>query len=238
MEILLIKAGSTVSNVAKTRGDFERWFAEGLGVSLDTLKIYEVFRGATLPNAEAFTAIIVTGSASMVTEGAEWSLKTERWLARAVTTATPILGVCYGHQLLARALGGTVIDNPQGRQIGTIDVHLNAASHSDPLFKRLPQVMHVPVSHSQVVSELPSEAIRLAWCPADQNHAFAIGTHAWGVQFHPEFDANIVHGYIEARRTSITAEGLDADLLQRNARDTAHGRTLLRAFAELAAARS
>jgi GMP synthase (glutamine-hydrolysing) len=92
----------------------------------------------------------------------------------------------------------------------------------------------VPVSHKQSVLELPGEATLLATAERDPHHAFSIGQRAWGVQFHPEFDADIVRGYVAARRDAIHAEGMDADAIERAARDTDHGPRVLKRFAELA----
>src|SRR5262249_6607598 len=144
-----------------------------------------------------------------------------------------VLGICYGHQLLAHAFGGTVENNPRGRNIGTVDVRLDADADGDPLFAGLPSVLHVPVSHRQSVTALPAEARLLGAAARDRNHAFALGERAWGVQFHPEFDADIVRGYIEARRAQIDAEGMDADALWREARDSEHGAAILKRFAAL-----
>ena len=91
------------------------------------------------------------------------------------------------------------------------------------------------MSHRQSVLELPKEATLLATAARDPNHAFTIGRRAWGVQFHPEFDADIVRGYVAARRDLINAEGLDAAAIEQAARDTDHGPRVLQRFAELCA---
>ena len=65
-----------------------------------------------------------------------------------------MLGICYGHQLLAHALGGRVDYNPLGRQIGTLDVTLHDAVEHDALFSGFPRTLHVPVSHRQSVTVL------------------------------------------------------------------------------------
>lgn len=231
MRYLLIKTGSTVPNVAARRGDFEQWFAHGMGVDETALQVVEVYRGEPLPAVDEVLAVVVTGSAAMVTEAADWSLGTERWLAGAIAANKPTLGVCYGHQLLARALGGKVATNARGRQIGTVDVALTRAARHNVLTQALPETLHVPVSHSQAVVELPPNAVRLGRAPLDENHAFAYGDRTWGVQFHPEFDADIVRGYIDAREFQISAEGLDTATLRAQARDTPHGKSLLSTFA-------
>lgn len=235
MRFLLVKTGSTVPNVKATRGDFESWFAAGLGVSEGDLEVVSVFEGEPLPATDAnLEAVVVTGSAALVTDADPWSEATAAWLASVVPRGVPTLGVCYGHQLLAHALGGAVADNPVGRNVGTVDVRLTAAGRQDPLFGRLPAEIHVPVSHVQRVTRLPPRATCLATTAKDDAHAFAVGERAWGVQFHPEFDADIVRGYIEARKDAISAEGMNPHSLSGNALDTDHGKTLLRTFAEQA----
>ena len=145
-----------------------------------------------------------------------------------------MLGICYGHQLLAHAFGGTVENNPRGRNIGTVDVTLDASAARRPAVRghgRACSTCRFRTANRSL--RCPRDARLLGAAARDPNHAFALGERAWGVQFHPEFDADIVRGYIDARRTQIDAEGLDADALWQEARDTEHGRAVLRRFAEL-----
>jgi GMP synthase (glutamine-hydrolysing) len=89
------------------------------------------------------------------------------------------------------------------------------------------------VSHVEAVLELPAEATLLASTSLDSNHAFRAGENAWGIQFHPEFDADIVRGYLVARRDEIESEGLDVEALRRHVVDTAVGSTVLKRFRAL-----
>jgi GMP synthase (glutamine-hydrolysing) len=235
---LIVKTGATVSNVVAVRGDFEAWIMRGLGASEQTIDVCRVHEEQALPGARELgevAGVVVTGSPAMVTERHPWSERTAQWLREVVSADVPVLGICYGHQLLAHAFGGRVDDNPRGRHIGTVDVELNDHGARDALLGALGPVLHVPVSHRQSVLELPKEATLLASAARDPHHAFAIGPRAWGVQFHPEFDADIVRGYVAARRDLINAEGLDASAIEQAARDTDHGPRVLRRFAELCA---
>ena len=74
-------------------------------------------------------------------------------------------------------------------------------------------------------------AVRLATNTRDINQAFRVGRDAWGVQFHPEFDAEIVQAYIDHCRVKLIAEGQDPDRLIRESSDTAVGSEILRRFA-------
>jgi GMP synthase (glutamine-hydrolysing) len=231
--VLIVKTGTTVPNVLARRHDFETWIAAGMGLALDDVEVCRVYMGDALPGPRDVAGVVVTGSAAMVTDREAWSESTAAWLREVVAAGTPLLGICYGHQLLAHAFGGTVEQNPRGRNLGTVDVALNDAAGGEALFSGTPHCVHVPVSHLQSVTRLPAEARLLASTARDPNHAFAIGERAWGVQFHPEFDADIVRGYIEARRELLRDEGLDAEALLRDARDAPDGGRLLARFAEV-----
>ncbi len=228
-----MKTGTTVKK-ARRRGDFEHWFGAGMNVGPDSLDVRRVDQGVSLPDPDDVAAVVVTGSSAMVTDAAAWSERTAEWLLGAVKAGTPVLGICYGHQLLAHALGGEVAYNPRGRRLGTVDVHLTDHALGDPLFEGLPAVLHVAVSHRQVVTQAPPGATLLATTSHDPHHAFRLAERAWGLQFHPEYDADIVRAYVEDRHAQLLAEGLDPDALTREARDTGHGALVLRRFAAIA----
>lgn len=233
MRVLLVKTGTTVPHVRERRGDFEAWFAAGMDLPQSAMEVLAVYQGTQLPESYKVDAIVVTGSASMITDHAPWSEATAAWLRGVIAGGTPLLGVCYGHQLIAHAMGGEIGDNPNGRQIGTIDVTLTQAGMGDPLFRHFPETLHVPASHVQSVLKLPPDARILGTSARDPHHAFAIGDRVWAVQFHPEFDAEIVRGYVEARWDVIAEEGLDPRALFDSAIDTADGARLLRRFAHM-----
>ena len=183
--------------------------------------------------AERLAGVVVTGSSAMVSEREAWSERTAAWLATAVSAETPVLGICYGHQLLAHGLGGRVGVNPRGREIGSINVEIGDAAREDALFRGFAGPLRVQATHMESVLEIPPGARLLGSSAGDPHHAFAVGTTAWGVQFHPEFDAATVRHYIEARRQMIRDEGLDPDALKRGTRDAPDGGAILRRFAQL-----
>jgi len=230
-QIALIKTGCTIEQIKPRYGDFENWFASGLGVS-DLLQI-DVFRQQALPPLENLAGIVITGSPSMVSARLDWSERTASWLRRAVQTGIPLLGVCYGHQLLAHALGGRVGPNPAGRQIGTVTAQLMDCHKDDPLFGHLPATFPAQTSHSKVILELPSGAKRLATSPLDNNFAIRFAANAWGVQFHPEFTVPVVSDYIWYRADDLRGEGLDPKQLLANTRETEAAHSVLQKFTSL-----
>ncbi len=197
------------------------------------MRVVAVFDGESLPAPESPAAVVVTGSSAMLSERAPWSERAAGWLKQAVASGTPVLGICYGHQLLGHALGGEVGPNPRGREMGTVRVDLCAAGCDDALLGSLERPLRVQATHVESLLELPPGATVLAGNAADPHHAFAWGTRAWGVQFHPEFDADVMRAYLEARGEILRGEGIDPDPLVRDVTETPQGPELLRRFAAL-----
>jgi len=238
--ILLIKTGATLSPIMAEHGDFEDWFAQGLG--LPAVSLVEVYRQQPLPDpttlASKVAGVVISGSAAMVTEREDWSERTAAWLRRAAATGVPVLGVCYGHQLLAHALGGEVGRNPRGRQIGTVRAQRLPAAQDDPLLGFLPPDFTAQTSHSEIVLRPPPGIRPLAVSPKDEHFALRFSENVWGVQFHPEFSAPVMGEYIRLRADALRSEGLSPEALKTAVEDTPLARAVLRRFREIALARS
>jgi GMP synthase (glutamine-hydrolysing) len=232
--LVIVKTGSAEAAVRARRGDFEEWIAEHLRSWPGELRVVDVGAGRLLPEPETVAGAVVTGSPAFVSEREPWSVRTGDWLARLVAASVPVLGICYGHQLLAQALGGRVGSNPRGREIGTVRVDVRAAARvGDPLLGGLPETIEVQATHLESVLEPPPGAVLLGSNEADPHHAVSYGPRAWGLQFHPEFDADVMRGYLSERAERLIEEGLDPVRLTREARDSPHGAAVLRRFAEI-----
>ncbi len=232
-KVLVLKTGSTYPTLAAQKGDFEDWIMVGLGLAPDRVTVVDVAGGAPLPPLAEVPAVVVTGSHAMVTEHHSWSEQTAAWLRQAVARQVWILGICYGHQLLAYALGGEIGYNPRGRDFGTVEVHLNAAGRADPLLGGLGSPIRVHVCHNQSALTLPREARLLGWSDGEAHQAFAVGDRAWGLQFHPEFDAEALRVYVDHYRPHLLAEGKDPDRIARASQATPYGGEILRRFARI-----
>jgi GMP synthase (glutamine-hydrolysing) len=230
-QIVLIKTGGTIPDMKQEFGDFEDWFSAGLGVA--PLKKVEVYNGQPLPDLEGVSGVVITGSPYMVSEKADWSEKTADWLKTAVGAGVPVLGICYGHQLLAHALGGEVGINPNGRQIGTVNAHMLEEASDDPLLGDLPTDYPVQTSHSESVLKLPPNAKSLATSDRDHNFVIRFADNAWGVQYHPEFSAPVMREYLKRRAEAIREEGQDPEALRSNVTDSDVSNSVLRKFAKL-----
>lgn len=181
------------------------------------------------PELDQVAGLIPTGSSASVTERADWILATEDYLRRAIGAGTPIFGICFGHQLLGQALGGQVIQNPRGRQIGTLRAERVA---DDPLLPPGTGAYGVNATHRDIVSELPKGARVLATTPRDPYAFVRFAELAWGVQYHPEFDAVTMRAYIESRRDILAEEGFDPDALLAAVDDAPDGTASLVRFVD------
>jgi GMP synthase (glutamine-hydrolysing) len=236
-ELIILKTGSTLPTLLTRRGDFTDWIVAGLGADPTAVRIVDAQNGDVLPAYDDVAGVVITGSHDMVTERQPWSERAAAWLPGLVERGIPTLGICYGHQLLAHALGGEVGDNPNGREFGTVNVELEAPAADDLLLGGLPPSLPVLVCHTQSALTLPAGARRLAHGSREANQAFVVGEAAWGVQFHPEFDAEVVTTYIEHYAERLRAEGQDPAALIAGCDDTPVGTTILRRFGEIVAAR-
>jgi GMP synthase (glutamine-hydrolysing) len=200
--------------------------------------------GQALPDHDEVAGAIAMGGPMNVDEVERFpGLAAEReWLAEATRRGMPVLGICLGAQLLARALGASVRPG-EGKEIGFAPVEIH--DDADPLLGGLAPATSVLHWHGDVF-ELPEGATSLASSALTEHQAFRRG-NAWGVLFHPEMDLALLEAWLavpemidEALEVlgedgcaalPRQAEALEAELIAR----TTPG---LRAFVELVAAAS
>jgi GMP synthase (glutamine-hydrolysing) len=154
-------------------------------------------------------------------------VRTEAWLREVVASGTPTFGICFGHQLLAQALGGEVQKNPRGREIGTVRIERTAAA---PIFADLPERFEAQVTHVDSVVRLPPGAEPLARSDREDYHAIRFTETCYGVQFHPEMDADVMRAYVETRREILAAEGFRVEEMLGEIHEAEAGRETLRNF--------
>ena len=198
-KVTLLKTGETFQELKATEGCYEHWF-DRLFESRFKWDVVDAPYGAALPDPSSVEALVITGSPVSVYERRAWSVACSQWLARVWSHKVPTLGICYGHQLLADALGGDVIASPNGREMGAVNVQ---QTQSDPLFEGLEKDFKVWQTHIDEVSRLPDQAELIAansHCPIQ---AMSIGDHCRTVQWHPEMNREIMNHYVIERRKVI-----------------------------------
>jgi GMP synthase (glutamine-hydrolysing) len=237
LSALLVVCGEPEPAIAEPLGDYARWFRAALAPAVSLATCDARVETCDAARLRAADLVLISGSPHSVYEPLPWIAR----LADAVrdvvrARAVPVLGVCFGHQLMARACGGRVLANPRGREIGTIEVHQTPAARDDALLGALPNRFAVQATHCDTVVVPPPGATVLARNALDDCQAFALDG-AYGVQFHPEFSADVIRGYLRVRAPRIAGEGLDPAALLAGVRETDAGVRLLARFVDLARAR-
>lgn len=227
--LLIVRTGDVPSIIAERHGQFVDWIHAAIRPIFHGDIVEVDARHPSMFDLADASALILTGSPSSVSERSPWMLALEEQLRLLVAQNKPVLGICFGHQLLAQALGGAVQRNPRGREIGTVEVELLA---DDPLFAGLPPRFLVNASHVDTVCRLPEGARVLARTRLEETAAYAVGS-AWGVQFHPELGLEATLALLEARRPILEGEGLAVDAMVDAARHTPAGTAILQNFIRL-----
>ncbi|HET8764847.1 MAG TPA: glutamine amidotransferase [Rhodanobacter sp.] len=229
--ILIIRTGRAPDRIRGRFGDFPHWFRVAARLAGTHTRSIDVEGGETLPDPRDVAGAIITGSAAMVTERSAWSERTAGWIRSAMDVELPLFGVCFGHQLMAHALGGKVDYLPGGREIGTQPITTLAAAQRDPLAGSLPARFRAHTTHEQSVLEPPPGAIVLARSARDPNQLLRYGPHALSSQFHPEFSADVMRAYVARKRDAMRREGSDPTRIYREVGATPIARRLLQHFA-------
>lgn len=230
--VVILKTGATYPALRTAFGDFDSWFVARLAPELN-IHVVDVTVDDLPGRPEDWDGIVITGSPAMVSDREPWSEQAASWLADAVRAETAVLGVCYGHQLLAHALGGEVGFHPRGRESGTHPVELLDAALDDPLFQGLPRQFPAQLTHRQSVLRLPDNAVLLGRNEFEAHQAFRLGPCAWGVQFHPEFSLEVMRAYLEVQAPDLEKEGLDASALLAGVRNAPEASSLLDRFSQI-----
>jgi GMP synthase (glutamine-hydrolysing) len=179
--------------------NLERAFTGHAGTALGAagaeLDERQLLAGDRLPALDEVDGLLALGGDQSVRDiGRDPLLAAEAALLReAVEAGVPVLGVCLGAQLLAHALGGSVARLPR-RMVEWVPVTVLDAAAGDPVMGALPDGA-CALHWNEDGFEPPPGSVELLARVAPSGEAFRYGDHAWGVQFHPEVDADGLEGW-------------------------------------------
>lgn len=176
---------------------------------------YDVLKGELPAAPDACDAYICTGSRYSVYEDRDWIEKLKAHLRELYKARTPFVGICFGHQMLAQALGGEVAPAEQGWAVGIHDMHiLEPEAWMQPALGDC----KIQYMHSDQVQRLPPASVVLAAAPHCPVAMFRVGETMLGIEGHPEFPAAYVEALVLARKERIGAARAEAALAGLNAR--------------------
>lgn len=221
LRVGLLQCGHVRADVATDHGDYPELFGTLLAGTPVDLVTYVVNEGQIPSDPRACDGWLVSGSASSVYEPLPWIDRTGRFLTQVVEAEVPLVAVCFGHQLLAQALGGRVERSDRGWGVGIhryqVEAPLpqwSAPERDDQPETDQPDELVLLASHQDQVTVLPDGATVLAaseHCPVA---AYALGPGVVAVQAHPEFTPALSRDLIVARRDIIGPERADAALAE------------------------
>jgi GMP synthase-like glutamine amidotransferase len=192
MKIAVLETGVPPDPLADEYGSYSDMFGALLGPGYE-LETFDVQRGE-FPDAGAHGAYLITGSPAGVYDPLPWIAPLQQFIRSAADAR--MLGVCFGHQVMAQALGGEVIKSPKGWGAGLHSyqvVHPQAWTNGE-------QRIAIPASHQdQVVAQPPGTQIVAA---SDFTPYAALAwtdRQAISFQFHPEFSRGYAKALIEQR---------------------------------------
>ncbi len=196
MRLGILETGAPPDGVRQVFGDYPSMFRRLLGEGAHDYAVFDVAAGSLPRATNACQAYVVTGSSAGVYDPLPWIDPLMDFL-RAAKGKVPLVGVCFGHQVMAQAFGGKVIQSPKGWGVG---LHRYRLAEVRPWMEGDDPIA-APASHQDQVVELPPGATVLGgndFCPLgllDYGQDRAVS-----IQLHPEFEPAYAKALIENRR--------------------------------------
>jgi GMP synthase-like glutamine amidotransferase len=195
--ITIVETGLVPPRWRERHGSFPAMFERMIRTADDAVDfdVVSVVAGEPLPDPRSLQAILITGSAAGVYDGLDWIAPLEDFVREAYAKGTPTVGVCFGHQLIAQAMGGVVRKSDKGWGIGR---HVYRVAPDNAVIEDAE--LAISCSHQDQVIEAPATARTIMSSPFTPHAGllYANGT-TFTVQPHPEFDADFAYELCEAR---------------------------------------
>lgn len=196
MKIGILMTGHAPDILRPELGDYDAMMArmlDGYGFTFDA---YGVVDGELPAGPDAADGWLITGSKHGAYEDHPWIPPLEDLIREIAASHRPMVGICFGHQIIAQALGGTVIKHPDGWRVGATDYRIDG------------QPFTLNAWHQDQVIEVPEGAEIIGEAKGCKIAALRYGPNILTVQPHPEFDREMMVGLIEHRAPGVVPEPL------------------------------
>ncbi|ALM51533.1 glutamine amidotransferase-related protein [Halomonas huangheensis] len=206
MRIGLLQCDDVAEELRDRHGNYPQMFADLLGraavqqgIELEW-QVWRCLDGDIPEDVDAVDAWLTTGSKFGVNDGLAWVEKLEGFVRQLWVAGKPLVGICFGHQLIARALGGEVIQSPKGWGVG---LSFNQVSEQQAWMTPSSHALDLLVSHQDQVTRLPDNTRVLGGSPFCPNYLIQAGDCFLGVQGHPEFSPEYSRDLMQLRRSLV-----------------------------------
>ena len=201
MKIGLLECDDVAGRFAHIKGGYREMFAALLPEA--QFAHYEAHRGRLPASADECEAWLCTGSKYSVYDKLAWVDELARFIRTIKKDKKPFVGICFGHQMLAHALGGEVAQSKEGWGVGVLPLRIiSREAWMDPPRPEL-RIQHM---HQDQVQGLPDDGVLLGQSPHCEVGMFRVGETMLGIEGHPEFTAEFAEALIRARKERIGAE--------------------------------
>lgn len=198
MKIGILQTGHITPELAEDFAAYPKMFEQLLDGNDFTFESWAVVDGQFPADIHTADGWLVTGSKHGAYEDLPWIAELEDFLRDAYAAAVPIIGICFGHQVLAKALGGRVEKFEGGWSVGRTRYQMEG----------MPEGVSLMAWHQDQVTKLPDEARVIGSSPFCENAMLAYGDKALTIQPHPEFRPDFVEGLIRTRGKGVVPDPL------------------------------
>lgn len=202
MNLGILKCDRVSDVFVAEHGQYPEMFATLLRPADSTIEftVFDAEHGELPTDIHAVDAYLITGSRHGVNDGYAWISQLEEFIRLLYDSQKKVIGICFGHQLIAKALGGKVIKSPDGWGVG---MSQNQMILHKTWMNPFQQQINLLVSHQDQVIELPAGAEVLSTSDFCPYYMLQIGAHFFTIQGHPEFTKAYSKALILSREDSL-----------------------------------
>jgi GMP synthase-like glutamine amidotransferase len=193
----VLQAGKANPKARERLGDPGQMFIPLLSEPGEDWDVYDVECGVFPGDVSKYDGFVITGSRCSVYEDRPWIKQLLEIVREIHRREIRLVGVCFGHQAIAMALGGRVELNPKGWDIGLVELSLSEAAKGLDSFGQVPNPAGILVSHMDAVTRLPDGARHLAYSARTEYEMFTLGDSVLSLQGHPEYDSGVIEEIID-----------------------------------------
>ena len=202
----VLQAGRVPDEMADQHADYDQLFVDLLGENEFDYRHWAVLDGE-FPNSTADAdAWLITGSRFGAYEGHTWIPPLEEFIRKIYAADQPMVGICFGHQVIAQAMGGRVEKFSGGWSVGRVEYKLDKSVFSTESASDQTALL---AFHQDQVVQAPDSAITVGSTDFCKHAALLYGNRALTIQPHPEFYSEFIGGLLDARRTILPKEIVD-----------------------------
>lgn len=198
MKLGILQTGHSADEIRESLGDYSDLFKAILAEHEFDFEIFNVVDGVFPASAQSADAWLITGSKHGAYEDHDWIPPLEDLIRKIYALKSPLVGVCFGHQIIAQALGGRVEKFQGGWSVGRNEYIFNG------------QTVALNAWHQDQVVDLPPEASVCGSNDFCKNAMLSYSNHVFTVQAHPEFSADYVKGLLTHRAASVPEDLVNA----------------------------